>query len=85
MRGNLIETTVAKALVDAKKTRTLGFDDEIRKKFSKISKDIIDGKKGVQGLNADQKEIINRLAKGGLPENIATRIGKFAPGVIAIV
>lgn len=79
MRGNLIETTVRKAEIDARKSRTLGFDDEIRKKFSKILKDIEDGKKGVQKLSADQKAIIERIAVGGLPENIATKIGKFAP------
>lgn len=79
MRGNLIETTIRKAEIDARKSRTLGFDDEIRKKFSKILKDIEDGKKGVQGLSADQKAIIERIATGGLPENIATKIGKFAP------
>lgn len=79
MRGDLIETTIRKAEIDARKSRTLGFDDEIRKKFSKILKDIEDGKKGVQGLSDDQKAIIERIATGGLPENIATKLGKFAP------
>jgi hypothetical protein len=80
-KGELIEKTIELAGSRAGQFSGSGFENALRTEFRALERQIIKGE--LKGLSQAEIDAITKVARGGVPENIARYIGKFAPtGVV---
>lgn len=76
-KGELIQSAVEMAKINASQYSQSGFENALRLEFRKLARAIQRGK--VRGLSQEEVDAIRLIADGGPIENVGRWLGKFAP------